>query len=259
MATPKWKAFPHPDKAYAYPGDALKKAWAALHRGDCEPWPKEAAAQQAWRLFHQGEFAQAAAEGRKAGGDASVAALKAQVIHANAVEPKEAARIALFEDAMERAQALAAERPKCANAHYLFAYAAGRYSQRISIAKALAQGYGGRIRAALDRTLALAPKHAEAHIALGAWHAEIIDKVGAMVGGLTYGAKRDEGEALLRKAVALAPDSPIARIEMANGLVMLHGKKAIEEASRLYAEAARMVPRDAMERLDVEAARAELA
>jgi hypothetical protein len=45
---------------------------------------------------------------------------------------------------------------------------------------------------------------------------------------------------------------------MANGLVMIHGKKAVEEATRLYARAADIEPRDAMERLDVEAARAEI-
>jgi hypothetical protein len=39
---------------------------------------------------------------------------------------------------------------------------------------------------------------------------------------------------------------------------MIHGKKALEEASALYERAAKMEPRDAMEKLDVEAARAEL-
>ena len=82
--------------------------------------------------------------------------------------------------------------------------------------------------------------------------------MGGLVAGLTYGAKKEAGEEHFRKALKLAPDSPIARVEMANGLVMIHGKKALDEATRLYAEAARMEPRDAMERLDVEAARAEL-
>jgi hypothetical protein len=40
---------------------------------------------------------------------------------------------------------------------------------------------------------------------------------------------------------------------------MIHGKKMVGEAGRLYAEAAALRPRDAMERLDVETARAELA
>ena len=159
---------------------------------------------------------------------------------------------------MKRAEAQAKAEPRNANAHYLYAYAAGRYSQRISVAKALAQGYGGKIRSALEAALRIEPKHADAHIAMGAFHAEIIDKVGAMVGGLTYGATRDQGEEHFRKALKLVPDSPIAHTEMANGLVMLHGKKMVEEAGRLYARAAELEPRDAMETLDVEAARAEI-
>jgi tetratricopeptide (TPR) repeat protein len=254
----KWKAFPHPAKAYAYAGEALKKNWDRLHRGDCEPYPKDAHAQEAWRLFHQGKFGEAVEAGLAAGASGINAANKAQVIYASGVEPKESAKVALLEEAMKRAEALARSEPKNANAHYLYAFAAGRYSQRISVAKALAQGYGGKIRSALDAALKLQPKHADAHIAMGAFHAEIIDKVGALVGGLTYGAKKDAGEEHFRKALKLAPDSAIAHIEMANGLVMLHGKKAIEEAGKLYAKAAAFEPRDAMEKLDVEAARAEL-
>lgn len=255
---PKWTAFPHGTKEFAFAGDALKKNWDKLHQGDAEPFPKDEGAQEAWRLFHQGQFAEAVAAGLAAGGSGVNAANKAQVIYANGVEPKEAAKVALFEEVMQRAEALASAEPKNANAHYLYAYAAGRYSQRISVAKALAQGYGGKIRNALEAALKLSPKHAEAHIAMGAYHAEIIDKVGAMVGGLTYGAKREKGEEHFQKALKLAPASPIACMEYANGLVMMHGKKMVEEAGRLYAKAAAMKPRDAMERLDVELAKAEL-
>ena len=258
MAKTKWAAFPHPSKAFSYAGDALKKNWDKLHKGDCEPFPKDAAAQEAWRLFHQGEFGAAVACGLEAGGAGITAANKAQAIYANGVETRETIRITLFEEVMQRAEAQAREQPKNANAHYLHAYAAGRYSQRISVVKALAQGYGGKIRSALDAALKLEPRHAEAHVAMGMYHAEIIDKVGALVGGLTYGAKKEAGEAHLRKALALTPDSPIAHIEAANGLVMLHGKKSVEEAGTLYARAGAMKPRDAMEKLDVEAAKAEL-
>ena len=258
MARSKWVAFPYPDEDYLYAGPALKKHWGRLHRGDREPFPKDARTQQAWRLFHQGQFPAAISAGLAAGAGGVTAANKAQAIYANSLETRDAARIALFEEVMERAAAQAREAPKNANAHYLYAYAAGRYSQRISVAKALAQGYGGKIRAALERALALEPRHAEAHVAMGAFHAEIIDKVGALVGGLTYGASKEAGEAHFREALRLAPDSPIALIEMANGLVLLHGRKRVEEASRLYARAAAIEPRDAMERLDVEAARAQL-
>jgi tetratricopeptide (TPR) repeat protein len=257
-AATKWKPFPHPAKAYLYPGEALKKHWDRLHRGDCEPFPKDKGAQEAWRLFHAGQFGEAVAAGLEAGGAGLTAANKAQMIYANSVETQEARRVALFEEVMKRAQDLARDEPKNANAHYCYAYAAGRYSQRISVAKALAQGYGGKIRSALEAALKLQPKHADAHIAMGTYHAEIIDKVGALVGKLTYGADKDKGEEHFRKALKLAPDSPIAHIEMANGLVLMHGKKMLEESGRLYARAAQMEPRDAMEKLDVEAARAEI-
>ncbi len=258
MAKTKWAAFAHPAKAFTYAGEALRKNWERLHRGDREPYPKEPDVQEAWRLFHQGRFAEAMALGLKAGGAGVTAANKAQAIYANGVEPGEAAKIALFEEVMQRAERQARAEPKNANARYLYAYAAGRYSQRISVAKALAQGYGGKIRAALEAALKIEPKHADAHIAMGAYHAEIIDKVGALVGGLTYGAKKEAGEEHFRKALELAPDCPIAYIETANGLVMMHGKKALAEAASLYAKAAKFTPRDAMEKLDVEAARAEL-
>ncbi len=258
MAKAKWAAFPHPSKDFTYAGDALRKNWDNLHQGDAEPWPKDAGAQEAWRLFHQGKFAEAFEAGLAAGGAGVIAASKAQAIHANGVEPKDAAKVAHLEEVMNRGEALAKAEPKNANAHYLYAYAAGRYSQRISVAKALAQGYGGKIRAALEAALKLAPRHAEAHIAMGTFHAEFIDKVGALVGGLTYGAKREKGEEHFEKAVKLAPASPVAYIEQANGLVMLHGKKMVEEAGKLYAKAAAMKPRDARERLDVEMAKAEL-
>ncbi len=259
MARLKWTAFPYPSKSFAFAGDALRKSWAKLHRGDCEPYPGDAGAQEAWRLFHQGKFAEAVERGLAGGGAGVTAANKAHAIYANGVEKKEAAKIGHFEEIMKRAEAQARSDPKNPNAHYLYAYAAGRYSQRISVVKALSQGYGGKIRAALEKALQLEPRHAEAHIAMGAYHAEIIDKVGALVGGLTYGANVRDGEKHFAKALELAPDSPIARIEMANGMVMMHGKKMVEEAGRLYAEAAKLDPRDAMEKLDVESAKAELA
>ncbi|HSG21984.1 MAG TPA: hypothetical protein VLA64_03405, partial [Azonexus sp.] len=128
----------------------------------------------------------------------------------------------------------------------------------ISIAKALAQGLGGKIRASLDRALGLEPQHADAHIALGTWHAEIIDKVGSMMGGLTYGAKKEAGEKHFRAALGINPDSAIARTEYASGLIMMFGRSRLNDAEKLYAEAVECTPADAMERLDVEAAKAEM-
>ena len=104
----------------------------------------------------------------------------------------EKAKLALLLEVAERAESAAREEPNEANAWYCMAYALGRYSQGISIAKALAQGLGAKVKDALETTIELAPKHADAHIALGAFHAEVIDKVGSLL-GRTQGASKEAG------------------------------------------------------------------
>jgi hypothetical protein len=54
------------------------------------------------------------------------------------------------------------------------------------------------------------------------------------------------------------PDSAIAGIEYANALVMLFGDKRMDDAVDLYEKAAAATPVEAMEKLDVELAKAEL-
>ena len=254
----RWTAFPHTDRHYEYTPATLKKHWARLHRGDCEPLPKDDVVLGAWVDYHAGRFQQAAEAGLKAGAAGHSVASKATNIYANYLEKSESKKLGLFQEVAARCEAQQVADPKNANAFYHHAYALGRYSQGISVTRALAQGLGGKVRDALAQAIRLAPKHADAHIALGAFHAEVIDKVGAMIGAMTYGAKRDEGLRLFRRALELNPDSAIARVEYANALVMLDGKKALKEAEALYAQAAAFEPMDAMERLDVEMARAEI-
>jgi tetratricopeptide (TPR) repeat protein len=254
----KWAAFPYTDKAHVYDSAGLKKNWARLHRGDCEPMPKEPGVLEAWRHFHAGAFGDAVEAGRRAGGAGINAAIKAQMIYANYLEKSDKTKLALLEEAAGWADARRSEAAKNANAHYYYAYALGRYSQGISIAKALAQGYGGKIKDALLTAIKLEPKHADAHIAFGSYQAEIIDKVGGLVAGMTYGAKKESALEHYQKALKLNPDSAIARIEYANGLIMLFGKGRIADAEKLYKEAAAHKPADAMERLDVELAKSEL-
>ncbi|HKN31058.1 MAG TPA: hypothetical protein VJY34_25565 [Roseiarcus sp.] len=280
MTTGKWKPFPHDSTAHAYEGAALEKAWPELHRGDCEPFPDAkfvkqafarhtelegkldaertaAALQSAWRAYHRGDFAAAVAEGSGLGPIGANAANKAANIYATYLESDSERKREIFLKSAARAEALQAAAPDFVNAFYFHAQALGRYSQEISILKALAQGIGGRAKASLDKAVKLEPNHAEAHIALGSYHAEVVSKVGGMLANLTYGATKEEALKHFALARRLLPDSAIARIEEANGLVMLFGKAKLAEAEKLYKEAARCTPADAMQKLDAEHAREE--
>jgi hypothetical protein len=257
----RWTAFPHDADAYHYDLATLRKKWARLHAGDAEPLPTEEKVLVAWQLFHAGEFQKATQAGLEAdaagASGAMTVANKAQAIYATYLEGRETAKLAMFLEVAKRAERRAREQPKEANAWYCLAYGLGRYSQGISVAKALAQGLATKVKNALETTIRLAPRHVDAHIALGTFHAEIIDKVGSLL-GRTQGASKDAGIAHYRMALKLHPASAIAMIEYANGLVMLEGEKRMQEATRLYEAAAACEPLDAAERLDVEMAKAEL-
>lgn len=254
---PKWTAFAHAGE-FSYDAATLRKAWARLHAGDAEPLPDDDEVLAAWALFHNGDFQRAAEAGLKAGGRGITVANKATAIYANYLEKKEKAKLELLLEVAERAKAQAAQDERNANAWYWQAYGLGRYSQGISVAKALAQGLGNRVKEALEKTIQLQPRHADAHVALGTFHAEVIDKVGTLIGGMTYGAKKETGLRLFQQGLEIHPASPIAMIEYANGLLMLEGDRKMKDATRLYEQAAATKPMDATERLDVSLAQAEL-
>lgn len=276
-----WAVFPHDAKPYDFNGEKLKKSWTVLHAGDCEPYPdaKRATAllealakppkglaaaelatqlQEAWRAFHHGDFERAYAVGASLGPLGASVAGKAMGIHATYLVEDGAERLRRFDTVARLAESAAAVLPDEANTHYRRAFALGRYSQGISIGKALTMGLAGKVRSSLDATLKLAPKHAEAHTALAIYHAEIIHKVGAMIGGLTYGAKAADAEAHMKTVLKLTPDSPIAHVEHANMLLLLYGAKKEDAAAEAFETAGKLKPHDAMEKLDQEYAKAQL-
>ena len=253
-----WTAFPHGGD-YRFDASRVKKHWNQLHAGDLEPLPQDKQVLAAWALFHGGEFEKAADAGLLAGAAGTTLANKATCVYAHYLEPREKNRQRLFLQVAERAAEQAAAEPANANAFYWQAYALGRYSQGISVAKALAQGVGGKVKSALESAIRLQPGHADAHVALGAFHAEVIDKVGTLIGNMTYGAKKESSLNLFERALSLHPHSAIAKIEYANALVILDGDKRMAEATQYYEQAAAMAALDATERLDVEMALTELA
>jgi len=253
-----WKKFPHDASAFRYPGSKLKAAWSDLHRGDQEPFPASKDLQEAWRCFHAGDFQKAVELADAFGLAGHAVANKATGIYATYLEKDQKRKTACFQSAIERAERAIDEFPDDPNSHYFHAFNLGRYSQSISIVKALKQGVGGKILASLRQALELQPRHAEAHTAMAMYHAEIIDKVGKLIGGMTYGASETKALEHFRKALELTPRAPIANIEYGNGLYLLYGERKIDQVAELYEKASEMKPHDAMEKLDIEAALAEL-
>ena len=279
MAKSSWAAFPHPDKSFDYAGDKLARAWPKLHAGDQEPFPDEKhvarllkarpalgkdtgkvadALQDAWRAFHRGDFHEAYDAGVELKALGASVAIKAGGIHATYLVSADKDKIARYETLIGLAEAAIDALPGEANSHYRHAFALGRYSQQLSIAKALKMGLAGKVRESLDNALELEPKHAEAHTALALYHAEIIGKIGALIGGMTYGAKASEADKHIKQALKLTPDSPIAHVEHGNLQLLLNGDRGEDAAAAAYEKASKLKPRDAMETLDARWAREQI-
>lgn len=253
----QWSTFPHPGE-YRFDVATVRQHWRRLHAGDAEPLPSDPDVLAAWALLHSGEFQKAAEAGLQLGPAGTTLANKATCVYANYLENKEKARLDLFQLVAHRAEAQTVAEPDNPNAWFWRGYALGRFSQGISVARALAQGLGSKVKESLERAVVLQPRHADAHLALGTFHAEVIDKVGSLIGSMTYGASKQVGLKMFQLSLQLHPESAIGRIEYANGLLMLEGQEHEPEANRLYEQAAAMLPLDAVERLQVDFARAEL-
>jgi tetratricopeptide (TPR) repeat protein len=281
MAKTASKPTSHRPADYDFRGRALERHWPRLHRGDCEPYPTVSAVKayvaahpdlepsmpidhavealrEAWCVFHLGDFQAAERLGLALGLLGFNVANKAANIRATYLDGAKKKKLATLLDAARRAEKLQRCAPSMPNAWYLHAQALGRYAQGLSVMQALSEGIGSKVRSSLEKTLELEPHHADAHIALGAYHAEIINKIGTLVGSLTYGASSDAAIQHFERALKLNPDSAIARIEYANGLLLMFGDAKRAQATRLYEQAAKCTPADAMERFDVELAQAEL-
>lgn len=256
MTTP-WTPTPRA-ATFQHDVGSVTRHWHRLHTGDGEPWPEDPVVLDGWVLYHNGDFEGAARIGLATGATGLALANKATCIYANHVEPSESHRLSLLLEVAERTARQQAETADLANTWYWQGYALNHYSQGISVAKVLAKGLGGRVRQALQTAIRLSPGHVDAHLALANHHAEVIDKVGELIGGMTHGARKNEGLALYRKALALHADSIVALNEYANGLLMLEGREGLAEATRLRERAHAIEPLDAMERLYLEASRMEL-
>jgi tetratricopeptide (TPR) repeat protein len=265
-------------------GTRLANHWKRLHEGDREPYPSAAhfsalarnnssvrdwleqqrdadtAAErllQAWQAFHQGDFQKAIAAGAALDAPGITVANKAAGVLATYSHAIDSHALDMLKKAVARGEQAVRDWPSYANAHYMLAFVLGRYSQRISILQALAEGHATKVRKTLERCLELEPAHGDAHIALGVFHAEVVGKLGSVAAGLTYGVSKAQAINHLEKALQLTPHSIIARVEYARALGLLDRGSAAQR-TRLLKAALKLTPMDAMERLDHERAQHDL-
>ena len=245
----QWK--PYEGRAFDYSNGKLEENWTKIHAGNLEPFPADEGLQDVWRAYHEGRFQDAMEQGKSIGGAGLVPAAFATTIYAQYLEDDEKRKVDLLLMGIDLAKQATEQCPDSPNAFYMLAVSYGRHSQFINMIEALQQGVAPKINNAISRCLELEPGHAEGQAPLAGWHAEIVDKVGAMLAGLAYGAKKDQGEEHYKKALELAPKSPVPYIEKAQGMILMLGEMVRTEVMELLQKAQTLEPMDAMQVLDV--------
>ena len=165
---------------------------------------------------------------------------------------------ALFQRAVELAEA--AVRLDAANpeAHIQLAHTTGRYGQALGLLQVVAGGYATKVRESIEEALRLDPDNPAAHLSMAAWHAEIVNAAGAMAGFL-YGATAAEARRHYDRTLELMPNAKVVCVEYAFGLLMLDEERNREEARGLLQRGLEKPSRDAVDRLYHEQAVARLA
>lgn len=292
VADDHWTAFPYDQSHYDYSDDKLRQAWPQLTRGFGSDYPfpdadwvvkmakeqpktpkttlagntsfsreAEAAAayasqlQDVWRSMFRGDFAEAKADGLKLGVGGQVPAMFAQVIYALFLAPDQASRHQLLEEVIEytdQARDLVNADPMTMFARV---YAKARLGEELPIAVVLKRGYSRQIPKELDALLTKQPQQPFALALYGGYQAGVIRKVGAFVGGMTYGVSANKMELYFSRSFEQANNLPIGHYEYANALAYVYGDDERDKALQHLKLATQIKPINAMEALEVAHAR----
>ena len=199
--------------------------------------------------FAEGRFVEAAALGEAAGTSEGYAlAADSLAIHGHYLssEDEQPEFLARAIRAAEEAIRLDPGNPE---AHFQSAHAVGREAQTVGVMEALNRGYARRTREAAEEALRLDPDLAGAHLSLGSWHAEIVNRMGRFAAGMTYRASRRDSLEHYERALELAPGEKSVYLEYANGLLLLNRSGNLEQALDLLSRGIDIPPNDAYDRI----------
>ena len=163
---------------------------------------------------------------------------------------------------VERALALADEAirrdPDNADAYLESARALGLHAEIIGNLKALRQGLAGRTHDLVLAALERAPDDPQPHLGLAGWHADIV-AAGFVARAMFKEADKADAVKHYERALELAGDSKLVRLEYARRLPKLDRKGGRERARALLSEAASFPVGDFHDGLVHEAVLRELA
>ena len=244
--------------AYFYAGSELKAQWHKLHADDAIEYPSieslqallrpymgsalqqqalprdfngdyaslALATQQAWRLFHAGQYKDAYTLANTLGLAGLLPKLRSLAIHHHyfvASRKQRQLTFAALIREIERVQTL--YKLESAPIYLLKAFAIGRYGQEISPVSAFAKGLGGKLKRNIYKAAELAPNNTEAIMFKAVFDAEAINHAGSITGKLLYGASKKRARAYFKRALSASPDSTALLLEYGKACLYICPRK----------------------------------
>lgn len=194
---------------------------------------KAATLQEAEIAYAEGRYLDAAQIAEKAGGAGGFAfAASSLNVHALYYADRRK-RSELYQRAMGYAEKAIEIDSKSFIGHFELARAMGEYARGIGRVRAMNEKVVERIRQHLEIAISLNDNYADAHHALGRWHAGLIEAMGSFLGRSLFGAKKKNAIFHLERALELDPEGIEIHHGSAIGFLALGKRKYRKKAEFL--------------------------
>lgn len=285
----QWAKVPFDASRYTYTFEEIRQKWPQLMRGMQLDYPsadylrsrylkfpgllqslgyQDADWQQhsynvleTWQAFFRGDYQHAYRLGLKYGGYAEVPGILSEIIQAIYLTRSLSEKQALLQDAAlqihyygQRFPIVPGDKEYSHDYAMLrlgFAYAVGRLAEDEPIPQQLANKHPIMALNAVTELLAVMPEHPMGLALAGGIDANVIRRVGKLVGRVGLDVRSFDAARAFQQAVELVPDMAILRYEYANSQLYTRGRSAWPEAQQQLQKATEADPITAMEALDV--------
>ncbi|MEN9465546.1 MAG: hypothetical protein RL217_1727 [Pseudomonadota bacterium] len=223
-------------------------ALKALAAGNSAPMVE--AVQQAWRFHYEGKFKDAYELGMQLGAAGAVPAIYAKLMYSTFMISSPKDKLASFREAAAQSEALLPMTPGYNFAEFGLLYARVRILERLNTAQALATGFLGSTQESLLQFTQNNPKNSLYPTTLGGIQAGVVERVGSLIGRMTYGATATRTIDRFEQALLLEGNLPVIYNEYIVALSRIDADDYQKRIQSLAQKCATLAPFSAEEALN---------
>lgn len=183
------------------------------------------ALQKTWRYHYEGKYQQSYELGMQLGTAGMVPAIYSKLMYATFMVHSSAEKLAIFRDAAAEAEPLLELTPGYDFGDFGLLYARVRILERLGTTAALATGYLGSTQKKLKQLSERHPTNSLYPTTFAGIQAGVVERVGSLIGRITYGATEGRTLADFSEALELQSNLPVIYNEFIVALNRINPKK----------------------------------